>query len=46
MPTSIAQLKSLLGGDKYIRPIVKENMWRFLKVLLEYNKELKSVEIK
>ncbi|CAD8200424.1 unnamed protein product [Paramecium pentaurelia] len=44
-PTTIQELKSQLGGDKNIHDIVKENLWQFLKVLLEFDEKIPTVDI-
>ncbi|CAD8198704.1 unnamed protein product [Paramecium pentaurelia] len=44
-PTTIQELKSQLGGDKNIHEIVKENLWQFLKVLLEFDEKVPTVNI-
>ncbi|CAD8116640.1 unnamed protein product [Paramecium sonneborni] len=44
-PTTIQELKSQLGGDKNIHDIIKENLWQFLKVFLEFNQKVPTVEI-
>ncbi|CAD8109227.1 unnamed protein product [Paramecium sonneborni] len=44
-PTSIQELKSQLGGEKNIHDIIKENLWQFLKVLLEFDEKVPTVEV-
>ncbi|CAK61332.1 unnamed protein product (macronuclear) [Paramecium tetraurelia] len=44
-PTSIQELKSQLGGDKYIHEIIKENLWQFLKILLEFDEKVPIVNV-
>ncbi|CAK92654.1 unnamed protein product (macronuclear) [Paramecium tetraurelia] len=44
-PTTIQELKSQLGGDKNIHEVVKDNLWQFLKVLLEFDEKIPTVNI-